>query len=381
MAARMVTTSGVFMMINGQHIICNKNQPHYEELVAAITAGKSDEELLFIIHKEENRLSQEISKLGDSNLAVEGNVIYFQGTPLEGSVVESFQEAVLHGYPLHPLQNYLYNVAKNPDENIRKALFDLLYEAKCPLTEDGNFLAYLPIRGNYTDLRTGKLDHAIGQTISTVRALVNKDLSKAVTIAASFNGLNRLADSNNRVMVACIAPQDVVVIRDRNIHPQDETVLLAACRYEITAEYVGYRPSQGSDVLGQSSVIALEHDEVFTVQGFNPLSKEWVRVGGANSLPLANNVAEEELSRPTYISVRIYNNQGDRPYTVIDNRNYKEASLNEEQSLAIYNKDGDMLMDGFSNVSSALGDMADLADVHGAVYLKDKQGNILQTLE
>ena len=381
MAARMVTLAGVYIMIEGRHITYTKNQPHYEELVSAIKAGKSDQELMGIINKEENRLHDEIARMGDDNLEVINGQIYFQGEPLEGALKESFHEAILHGYPLHPLQNYLYNIQRNPDEYVRKYLFDLLYEAKCPLTEDGNFLAYLPVRANYTDYRTGKLDHAIGQTVSTVRPLVDKNLRKATTIAASFNGIRQMVGSNNRVMVACIAPQDVVTLRERNIHPQDEKELLSATRYEVTAEYVGYNDNHDADVLGQSAVITLEHDEVFTVEGFNPLAKDWVRVGGANSLPQATNVAEEELTRPTYISVRIYNNQGARPYTVMDNRNYKEAQLEDTQTLSIYNSTGDLLKSGYKSVADALGDMADFSDEHGAVLLKDAQGKVVQSLE
>ena len=195
----------------------------------------------------------------------------------------------------------------------------------------------------------------------------------------SFEGLNdeMVKHPNARAMVAAISPQDVVLLTSERENP---SALFAATRMMVTAEYLEYRTNR-TNVLAESSVIDYDHDEIFTIEGIDPLTREWLRISGANTLSVANSVMEEELAKPTYLSLRIVNNQGGRVYAETPNGNYKEPERCDEHFLHVEDAAGNVLRSEIRTMTDAIIIMDELCDDHPVLVLKDASGKVLQRME
>lgn len=374
-----LTASGVIMYIKGKSINYASDAPHYQELARALQAGASAEDLLYIMNKEESKLRDEILAMNDPALTYEDGKVKFHDEVLTGKLLDYIQEATQQGYPLYPLVNFLYNLWLQPNLEIRAQLFDVVSLGKCPLTEDGSILAYLPARADYTDVATGKLDFSCGQYVSVNTRTVGTDLEKSSMALYSFEGLNdeMVKHPNARAMVAAISPQDVVLLTSERENP---SALFAATRMMVTAEYLEYRTNR-TNVLAESSVIDYDHDEIFTIEGIDPLTREWLRISGANTLSVANSVMEEELAKPTYLSLRIVNNQGGRVYAETPNGNYKEPERCDEHFLHVEDAAGNVLRSEIRTMTDAIIIMDELCDDHPVLVLKDASGKVLQRME
>jgi hypothetical protein len=144
------------------------------------------------------------------------------------------------GKNIKPMIKFLENLMSNPSVTAVTELYSFLEKGNLPLTEDGHFLAYKRIRGNWRDIHSDTVDHSIGAKPYMERDQVDWNRNNTCSTGfhfCSFKYLSSFASSNpstDRIVVVKINPRDVVSI------PADYNDTKGrACTYEVFAEITG----------------------------------------------------------------------------------------------------------------------------------------------
>lgn len=170
---------------------------------------------------------------------------------LQGYEITKLLELSDEGFDIEPVANFAKRVRKNPSEAVQQRLFQFMEVGQLPLTEDGKFIAYKVVRGNFKDKHSGKFDNSPGQYVSMPREQVddNDNRTCSTGLHVCSKDYIRSFRSGDDKLVACeVDPADVVSIpvdyNDTKMRTAAYTVLA-----EITAvddpEFFGkavYRP-------------------------------------------------------------------------------------------------------------------------------------------
>ena len=123
-----------------------------------------------------------------------------------------------------------------------------------PITENGTFLTYKKIKGDWTDVYTGKFDNSIGAEPEMPRNQVNEDSSQTCSAGlhvCSYEYLPSFGTSpGNRVVICEVNPRDVVSIPD-----DYNNTKMRVCRYKVIGEVEDYTEE---DILSRQSVMTTE---------------------------------------------------------------------------------------------------------------------------
>jgi hypothetical protein len=127
---------------------------------------------------------------------------------------------------------FVENMLQNPSKRAVDELFDFIEACDLPITEDGCFLAYKKVRGDYMDCRSGSIRNAVGDTPSMERNMVDEDSSRTCSYglhACSYEYLKHFGGA--RCMVVKINPKDCVSF------PKDYNNSKLRCSgYEVVGE-------------------------------------------------------------------------------------------------------------------------------------------------
>lgn len=82
------------------------------------------------------------------------------------------------GLPFQPLLRFAEKLSLNPSFRAVNELYQFLEKNDHPLTENGNFIAYKRVRGNFKDIHSGTFDNSVGKTLEVPRNQVDEDSSR-----------------------------------------------------------------------------------------------------------------------------------------------------------------------------------------------------------
>lgn len=142
----------------------------YDLIITAIKEDRLEDipDLLEIKDKK-------IFDFSDGNMRVVDGLLYIDGEVAQSDLADRILKHADEGLPYQPLVNFWRRLKNNPSYRAVQGLFRFLDANHHPITEDGCFLAYKGVRGNYTDCHTGTMDNSIGQIVSMPRNKVNED--------------------------------------------------------------------------------------------------------------------------------------------------------------------------------------------------------------
>lgn len=171
----------------------------------------------------------------NQKVEVKYGAVYFEGSPIHNTLTDKLLELLEAGFDVTPWVNFLENLMENPSYRSREALYDFLEHFSAPLTEDGCFIAFKRVRGNFKDIHTGKFDNSPGQVLTMPRSQVDDDNQRTCSA-----GLHVCADeyltgfanhSDNKTVVVKVNPRDVVSV------PYDYNFSkMRTCGYEVLRE-------------------------------------------------------------------------------------------------------------------------------------------------
>lgn len=173
--------------------------------------------------------------VGLDRVAIEGGYVTYDGVPMHSTLTTRMLEMSSDGYDIQPMALFLQNLMENPSYRAVNELYDFLEASNLPITEDGHFIAYKRVRGDFKDIRTGKFDNSPGKTAEMPRNMVDEDKDRTCSDGLHFCGREYLpmygGNSTNKVIMIKINPRDVVAIPSDYNNTKGRT-----CKYYVVKE-------------------------------------------------------------------------------------------------------------------------------------------------
>lgn len=222
------------VVIGGTPYTLDSSHQGFDACVEAVKAGDWNK-VKTLVSKEKM-----INATGEGLVTFAKGQVYFKGEPVHSTLTVHMLRLMDEGKNIKPMIKFLENLMSNPSVTAVTELYSFLEKGNLPLTEDGHFLAYKRIRGNWKDIHSGTVDHSIGAKPSMDRDQVDWNRNNTCSTGfhfCSFRYLSSFASSSpnsDRIVVVKINPRDVVSI------PADYNDTKGrACTYEVFAEIVG----------------------------------------------------------------------------------------------------------------------------------------------
>jgi hypothetical protein len=220
----------ITLIMEGTPHVVPRDNPRYDELVAAIKADDWDTiGSVVLISKE---FTEVLGAYGDV-LIYAGHVMY-QGRELEGFLVETIRRAVQEGLPLDPLGRFQQNVLENPDPRAQADLYKFCEKSGLPISDDGCIIAYKIVGDDYLDLHTHTLDNSVGRVVEMDRTKCDPDPRNHCSRGLHFCSAGYLpkygGQVGSRVLLVKVHPRDVTAF------PYDDASKARCCRYEVIEE-------------------------------------------------------------------------------------------------------------------------------------------------
>jgi len=173
---------------------------------------------------------------------IEGNKIFYGQYEVTGLITSRIFEMINLNLSVKPMIRFLENLQENPSFRAVNELFGFLDACKLPITEDGHFLAYKRVRGDYLDCYSGTMDNSVGKVLEVSRNQVDEDSERTCSYGLHVCSYDYLRHFNgDRIVVCKVNPRDVCAI------PKDyNNSKMRVCRYEVVDEIpvVDYSPSR-----------------------------------------------------------------------------------------------------------------------------------------
>lgn len=201
------SADSVTVFVAGKPFTVASDNPRYDELKAAISAGDLD--LVDGIVNASTRLTKVLGVYGD--VAVFAGHVTFQGRPVKTSLVERLLKMVNQGRDPEPYARFLDRVMRNPTKDAISMLFDWVEKADLPILPDGRFLAYRYVRMDYLDGHTGTMDNTPGRMVRMPREACDENHQNTCSRGLHFCNHTYLKSmSGYRCMIMAEDPSDVV---------------------------------------------------------------------------------------------------------------------------------------------------------------------------
>lgn len=224
-----VGKSFVTLMVDDTTRTITEGQPNYTQIREAIKIRD-----MALVEKLIN-IATSIKQYMAGKITIDNGQVFYGHDEIKGAVVDRILDMMNEGFDHEPMVKFLENLMQNPSKRAVDELYKFLESTSLPITEDGHFLAYKKVRGDYRDFYTGTMDNSVGQTLEMPRNGVDEDKDRTCSAGLHFCSLSYLSayhGGNGRVVIVKINPRDVVAI------PSDyNNAKGRACRYEIIGEH------------------------------------------------------------------------------------------------------------------------------------------------
>jgi hypothetical protein len=206
------------------------DSPNYNICLENIKS--KDWDLLLENLNVENSVKNYVSSSG--HVKVQNGQVLYMDTLVDNVIVDRILDFMQEGLPFEPLVKFLENLMMNPSFRSRKELYNFLENENLPITEDGHFLAYKAVRGDYMDIYSGKFYNGVGTTVSMPRHDVDDDCNNGCSKGLHVGSLEYVRGygcSNGRYLVVKVNPANVVSV------PSEDARKLRTCSYTVLSEF------------------------------------------------------------------------------------------------------------------------------------------------
>jgi hypothetical protein len=381
------TATGLNLVIHRKPVSVSSQDKHFAEIIAALKAGASEDEVAEILEKELTRITAATNLTDD--IAIKGGELLFQGEVINNTLSQRILKMVDEGFVLTPMVNFLTNLMTNPSMRVTEQLYAFLEKGKNAITEDGHFLAYKAVREDFKDIHSGTFDNSVGQVVAIPRRKVDENPQVTCSYGlhvCSFDYLPHFAHADGHVMICKVNPADVVAI------PADyNNTKMRVCRYEVIGEYEDYYDRAAkSDVLGATSVLngsGSDADYPFAVNVFYGAAGAPTLIGNFRKLGEASDKVDELMENDTAVySANIINRVTGIEVHSEENPDYDGDNVdNEEDAFEVrsVNHDGTFSVEGtyddLGDAKSAALDV-DLEGLQKVQVVEVNSGNVLLNL-
>lgn len=225
------------VIIDGtDYLVTKDSHRNYDDIMKAYADGDYDH----MAHLVD--VSKSLNDFANGKISVEEGVVKYKGRPIHNSLTERLLDMMGQDFNVDAMVSFLKNLMKNPSKGAVQDLYRFLEHNSLPITNDGHFLAYKKVRGDFTDIYTGKYDNSVGNVLSMPRYEVEDDRNKTCSSGLHFCSKEYLSHfgarsigegGDSHIMILKINPKNVVSI------PTDyNNAKGRCCEYEVIGEYV-----------------------------------------------------------------------------------------------------------------------------------------------
>lgn len=228
-----LTSESLSVFADGKMHTLRSSHANFDKVVEMLKQPDHDEKAIAEACNVEQFVRNATSNT--SGVEVKYGQVFYNGEAIHNSLTDKLLALLEQGFDVTPWTQFLSNLMENPSYRSREALYDFLEHFNAPLTEDGCFIAFKRVRGDFKDIHSGTFDNSPGQVLSMPRSQVDDDNSRTCSA-----GLHVCADEylkgfanygDNKTVVVKVNPADVVSV------PYDYNFSkMRTCRYEVLRE-------------------------------------------------------------------------------------------------------------------------------------------------
>jgi len=235
--ASLITANGVLLFIDGAQYTVGNDHPNFNRIKEAITNRDfaSIPALADIVTSVRNWLNN------GRDFELRGDQVYLNGTPFSREITNKVLSMIEAGANAEPLYAFLRKVRENPSKTAQDELLLFCVANGFMIHEDGDIIAYKSVRGNYTDIHSGKFRNAVGDVVTMERHTVDDNRDRTCSTGLHFASheyastwAGTIDGTHRRLMVMKINPRDVVSIPSDYNNQKGR-----CCRYEVISELKG----------------------------------------------------------------------------------------------------------------------------------------------
>lgn len=232
MSLASICSNGVWSLYISGHgsYTVNTDHPNYLKLLEAIKA--KDEELIIQLVD----IPKSVAQFSSGKVSIRDGQVFYDNVVLHNNVVERILALMSEGFSVEPLVKFVENLMDNPSYHSIKHLWNFLEQRGIPITDDGCFLAYKAVRGDWMDKYSGTIRNMPGDKPSVPRNQVDDNhqhhcsnglhagiMEYVVGYGSQYNG--------DKFVLVKINPKDCVSV------PEDANFQkLRVCEYEVLEE-------------------------------------------------------------------------------------------------------------------------------------------------
>jgi hypothetical protein len=224
-----ITDQNVTVNYRGQTHIVKRTDPLADDLVRAIKENRLDDVPNLV------SVAQALENKSKGNVVVKDGDLLVKGVKVPVELARKIQKFVDEGLPYQPLIKFAENLQSNPSFRAVNELFQFLEKNDHPFTENGNFIAYKRVKGDFMDIHSGTFDNHPGQEPSVPRNQVDEDANRTCSNGlhvANWNYAHTQFASHNAatdiMLEVEVNPADVVAI------PTDyNQSKMRVCKYKV----------------------------------------------------------------------------------------------------------------------------------------------------
>jgi hypothetical protein len=228
---RFISKEQITLIFSEDTAVIDNSNPKFGEILQLCKEGKYAEAAGLATIK--NQINQTFG----GQVEVVGGEVLYEGNPLHNVMCERILDIIREGLDATGLVKFLENVMQNPSYTAVQELYLFLEANQIPITEDGHFLAWKKIRGNWKDIHSNSVDYSVGATPTMKRNEVDPDRDRTCSKGLHCAGWGYLphfgsSDSTDRIVIVKVNPADVIAV------PNDyNNAKMRVCRMEVLREY------------------------------------------------------------------------------------------------------------------------------------------------
>jgi len=200
--------------LSGKSFHWPDSHPQYANAKALLSESATDEEVLELMDISA-QLVKATAAYSDIITVTRDGVLY-KGKVLHTTLTERILQFQAEGLDIGYLVKFLENLMTNPIRDSVLSLYDFLEHGHVPITPDGCFLAYKKVRGDYTDIHSGKFDNSVGANPKVESWEVDADRTRECSYGLHVCSREYLPNFGsgygNRVVICKINPAHVVAV-------------------------------------------------------------------------------------------------------------------------------------------------------------------------
>jgi len=229
---RFVSKEQITLIFSEDTAVIDNSNPKFNDILQLCKEGKYAEAAAL------STIKDQINQTFDGSVEVVGGEVLYDGKPLHNVMCERILDIMREGLDATGLVKFLENVMENPSYTAVQELYLFLEANQIPITEDGHFLAWKKIRGNWKDIHSNSVDYSVGATPTMKRNEVDPDRDRTCSKGLHCAGWAYLphfgsnSDSSDRIVIVKVNPADVIAV------PNDYgNAKMRVCKMEVLREY------------------------------------------------------------------------------------------------------------------------------------------------